>query len=147
MKFLGHIVSVDGCRPNPASVTAVSEMKVPTTVKEVRSFLGMCGFYRKHVPGFAKLALPLTNLTKKSQDFIWGQDCQKAFEHLKDRLTQAPILARANPDEVFVLTTDASDWSVGGVLTQRQSDGTAGVLGYFSKKLSDTEYRYSATDK
>ncbi len=69
VKFLGHIVSEAGCRPNPENVQAVQNMKTPTNAKGVRSFLGMCGFYRKHIPRFAKIAAPLTNMTRKSVEF------------------------------------------------------------------------------
>ncbi len=145
--FLGHRISADGCQPDPKNVEAVLKMKAPTTVKEVRRFLGMCGFYRKHIPSFAKIATPLTNLTKSNVTFTWKEECQKSFEQLKSCLVNAPILVKAQVNQPFVLTTDASDAHVGGVLSQPQSDGTSRPVGYFSKKLNPCETRYSATDK
>ncbi len=71
VKFLGHIVSKEGCRPDPANTEAIQKMKPPTSVKEVRRFLELCGFYRKHVPSFAQIAAPLTNLTKNTVEFVW----------------------------------------------------------------------------
>ncbi len=147
VKFLGHIVSAEGCKPDPSNVEAIRDMKAPTKVKEVRRFLGMCGFYRKHTPKFAKIATPLTNLTKINVPFVWTDKCQEAFEKLKQCLTQAPILVRADISQPFVVTTDASKTHVGGVLSQVQPDGTNKAIAYFSKKLKPTEVRYSATDK
>ncbi|MEL7520689.1 MAG: RNase H-like domain-containing protein, partial [Cyanobacteria bacterium J06553_1] len=104
------------------------------------------GFYRRHVKDFAKIALPLSNLTKKDKPFAWDLKCQLAFETLKKCLTEAPILVKPDMSKPFTLITDASDVSVGAVLTQREGS-TGRVIGYFSKKLSPTETRYSATDK
>ncbi len=133
---------------NPKNVDAVLEMRPPTKVKEVRRFLGMTGFYRKHIHNYAKIATPLTKLTRKTQTFKWTNQCQTAFETLKEYLSKAPILVRAQPHQPFILTTDASNNThVGGVLSQTQTDGETKPLGYFSKKLNSTENRYSATDK
>lgn len=145
--FLGYKISKEGSRPDSKNVEAVLEMKPPTTVKEVRRFLGMAGFYRKHVNNFAKIAAPLTNLTRAREEFRWTERCQTAFETLKDCLANAPILARVQKDYPLIVTTDASNTHVGGVLSQIQSDGVNKPLGYFSKKLNHTESRYSATDK
>ncbi len=82
VKFLGHIMSKEGCRPDPANTEAIKKMKPPTSVKEVRRFLGMCGFYRKHVPNFAQIAAPLTNLTRNTVEFAWTEKCQEAFREL-----------------------------------------------------------------
>ncbi len=122
-------------------------MKPPTSVKEVRRFLGMCGFYRKHVPSFAQIAAPLTNLTRNTAEFVWTDKCQEAFQELKSKLVKAHVLVRADIAKPFVLTTDASDTHVGGVLSQAQPDGSDRAIGYFSKKLKPTETRYSVTDK
>ncbi len=121
-------------------------MKPPTNVKKVRRFLGMCGFYRKHVPQFAKIAAALTNLTRDKAEFRWNDQCQEAFEKLKTRLTQAPILVKADIQRPFIVTTDASHTHVGGVLSQVQSDGSNKAIGYFSRKLKGAEFRFSATD-
>ncbi len=107
----------------------------------------MCGFYRKHIGGFAKVAAPLTNLTRKNVEFKRTEPCQNAFEEFKARLIQAPVLVGADIHKPFIVTTDASGTHVGGVLSQLQADGTNRALGYFSKKLKGAECRYSATDK
>lgn len=147
VKFLGHIVSEKGCQPDPKNVEAILQMKAPKDVKEVRRFLGMCGFYRKHISQFAKVAVPLTNLTRKDISFVWTPDCQEAFEILKSKMSQPPLLVKADVSKPFMLHTDASGTHVGAVLMQEQVDGTLQPLSYFSKKLKPTETRYSTTDR
>ncbi len=116
--FLGRRISVEGSQHDPNNIEAVMKMKPPTNVRGVRRFLGMCGFYCKHVPSFAKVATPLTNVTRSNTVFAWTEECQKSFAHLKDSLVNAPILVKAQVDQTFILTTDASDTHVGGVLSQ-----------------------------
>ncbi len=81
--FLSHRVSVEGCKPDPSNVKAIDKMKHPTTVKEVSRILGMCGFYRKHIPNYAKIATPLTDLTRASVEFKWSKECDNALSSLK----------------------------------------------------------------
>ncbi len=145
--FLGHRISEAGSTPDPKNIEAVANMKPPRTVKEVRRFLGMCSFYRRHVPAFAKIATPLTQLTRARATFQWTEGCQRAFDTLKECLVNAPVLVKAQVDQPFILTTDASNTHVGAVLSQPQPDGANKSIGYFSKKLSSCESRYSATDK
>ncbi len=130
-----------GCRPDPTNVEAVQNMKPPTNAKGVRRFLGMCGFYRKHIPGFAKIAAPLTNLTRKNTMFKWTEKYQEAFAEIKSRLTQAPVLVRADAHQQFITTADASDTHVGGVVSQIQEDGTNRAIVYFSRKVKAAEFQ------
>ncbi len=113
--LLGHRISAEGSKPDPKNIEAVAKMRAPTTVKEVRRFLGMCGFYRKHVPSFVKIAAPLTNLTRARTTFNWTEESQQAFEQLKACLMEAPVLVKAQVDQPFILTIDASNSHVGGV--------------------------------
>ncbi len=83
VKFLGHIVSTEEMKPDPENVEAVSKMKLSTNVKETRRFLGMAGFYRKHIKKLSALAAPLTDLMRKNQPFKWDETCQHAFEEIK----------------------------------------------------------------
>lgn len=147
VKFLGHIVSEKGSSPDPKNLKAITEMMPPKNVKEVRRFIGMCSFYRKFVPNFSKLASPITNLTRNSLAFNWTSSCQEAFECLKGKLQEPPILVKYEPELPLVLITDASNYSVGGVLHQVQPEGGVKPLGYFSRKLNNCEGRYSVTDK
>ncbi len=145
--FLGHRISAAGSKPDPKNIKTVVKMKAPTTVREVKRFLGMCGFYRKHVPSFAKIAAPFTNLTRTRTTFSWTEESQQAFEQLKACLMEASVLVKAQVDQHFILTTNACNSHVGGVLSQIQPDGSNQPTSYFSKKLNPRETRYSATDK
>ncbi len=107
----------------------------------------MVGFYRKYTATFSKIAVPLTNLTRKNEEFRWSAECPEAFDTLKEKLTTAPILGRTELHRPFVLQTDASTIHVGAVLLQHCKDGSPVTIGYFSKRLKPAETRYSTTDK
>ena len=146
IKFLGHLVSAKGVEVNPENVEGILKMASPKSTKEIRRFIGMCSFYRKFIPSFAKIAAPLTSLQSKIVKFIWTPECQQAFELLKLKLTSTPVLIKADLGKAFELHTDASDCHVGAVLMQREDDGLH-PIGYFSKKLTRCERKYSVTDK
>ena len=141
VSFLGHVISKNGIAVDPTKVEAVSQWEAPKTVSEIRSFLGLAGYYRKFIEGFSKLALPLTKLTRKGQAFIWDSDCEKGFQELKRRLTSAPILILPNPVESFVVYCDASLLGLGGVLMQNQQ-----VVAYASRQLKVHERNYPTHD-
>ena len=101
MDFLGHVISKDGIAVDPKKVEAVVNWRQPTNVTEVRSFLGLAGYYRRFVEGFAKIATPLTRLTQKGVKYEWSDDCERSFQELKHRLTTAPILATPSGTEGF----------------------------------------------
>ncbi len=145
--FLGHIVSEGGFRPDPGNVEVIVNMKPLTNVKETRKFLGMAGFYRKHIDKFSYMAAPLTDLTRKNQRFKWTVDCQQAFEDLKNELVSSPILVKVNLSKQFILETDASQHHGAAVLLPYDDEGLPRAVGYFSKKLKPAEVRYSATDR
>ena len=145
--YLGHVVSAKGVHTDPAKITAVAALPDPKTVEQVRSFLGLAGYYRKFIPQFATLAAPLVNLTKKGTKFLWGEDQKRAFVQLKDLLCTAPILAYPQFDQQFFLQTDASDIGLGAVLTQFDSNGNERAISYASRPLTDREKGYSATEK
>ena len=117
--FLGHVVSAKGIESDPDKIRAVIDWDTPTSVKEVRSFLGLTGYYRKFVPKYSSIASPLTNLTKDEVKFEWTAECQEAFESLKVKLTTAPILGYPNYDIPFILETDASLKGLGAGLSQK----------------------------
>ncbi len=146
IKFLGHIVSKDEIKPDPENVEAVEKMKPPTNVKETRRFLGMAGFYRKHIGKLSALAAPLTDLTRKNIPFVWDEVCQRAFEAIKRKLVSAPVLVKADLSWPFVVETDASQHHVAGVLLQYDDRGPR-TIAYFSKKMKPVESRYSTTDR
>ena len=116
--FLGHIVSAEGVSVDPQKVEAVSNWKRPTTVLEIRSFLGLAGYYRRFVQDFSKIAAPLTRLTRKGVKFEWSDQCEQSFQELKDRLTSAPVLALPDDSGEYVVFCDASRRGLDGVLMQ-----------------------------
>jgi len=146
LSFLGHVVSGEGIATDPEKTKLVSEWPVPTSVKEVRPFLGLAGYYRKFVKGYAKITTPLHDLTKKDVAFQWSSEVQSAFEMLKEALTSPPILAIPNDSDEFILDTDASEKSIGAVLSQVQ-DGVERVISYAGKTLNKREINYCITRK
>ena len=120
VSFLGHVINDKGaCQCSSTKVKAVSEWPQPKTRKEVKGFLGLTGYYRKFVKDYSKVALPLTELTKNTVAFVWGDEQQRAFEELKTRLQTAPVLAHPDPSRQFILNSDASGFAVAAVLSQQ----------------------------
>ena len=142
--YLGHLVSEHGIAPNPEKVRDVQEWPRPRDVKEVRQFLGLSGYYRRFMRGYAEVARPIIDLTKQGVPFVWTEECETAFETLKKRLTEAPILGYPRDEGELFLDTDASGYALGGILSQVQ-DGEERVLAYASKALSPAEQRYCTT--
>ncbi|KAI3503681.1 hypothetical protein L1887_32130 [Cichorium endivia] len=119
VQFLGHVVNKEGIKVDQAKVEAVKQWEVPKTPSEIRSFLGLAGYYRKFIENFSKIALPLTRLTKNSVKFVWGPEQQAAFDELRSRLSDEPILALIDGMEDIVVYCDASLLGFGAVLMQR----------------------------
>ncbi len=122
-------------------------MSQDARVTMLRLTMGFLGMNLIVIARETCIAAPLTNLTRGKVEFRWNNQCQEAFEELKTRLMQAPILVKADTQQPFVITTDASYTHVGGVLSLVQSDASNRAIGYFSRKLKGAEFRYSATDK
>ena len=144
VEFLGHIVSEFGVATCPDKIKAVSEWPIPRCVKEVRGFLGFCGYYRRFVRGFSMIASPLYKLTEIDRKFIWDEDCTEAFQELKSSLTHAPILSFPTPDGQIIVDTDASGYGLGIVISQLQEDQEK-VLLYDSVALDRAERNYCVT--
>ena len=139
-------ITAQGLKPNPARIEAVKQYKVPHDLHTVRQFLGLTSFYRRFVPGLARIATLLHELTKKEVPFKWTEACEIAFDHLKDKLVEAPILAYPNFNKEFTLETDASVCSLGAILLQFQEDKRLHPVAYASRALSDQEKRYAITE-
>ncbi|GJR08097.1 putative nucleotidyltransferase, ribonuclease H [Tanacetum coccineum] len=139
--FLGHIVSADGIIMDPSKVEAITKWPRPTTVTEVRSFLGLAGYYRRFVEGFSRLALPLTQLMRKGEKFVWTDERQESFEELKRRLVSAPILTLPSGSGGFQIYSDASKKGLGCVLMQHGK-----VIAYASRQLKPYEVNYPTHD-
>ena len=116
--FLGHVVSSHGISVDPAKIEAIQSWEQPKSVTEVRSFLGLAGYYRRFVEGFSRIATPLTQLTRKDTKFGWSEECEKSFQELKRRLISAPVLTIPSGSEGFVIYSDASGKGLGCVLMQ-----------------------------
>ena len=146
VKFLGHIVSRAGIKTDPMKTAAVAEWPPPSNVRELRSFLGFCTYYRRFVRNFADIAAPLHALTKEGVAFNWSTECQDSFRCLKSALVKAPVLQYPDPSKPFILDTDASSMGIGGVLSQIH-DGVERVVAYFSRTLTAPEKNYCVTRK
>lgn len=144
VKYLGHIVAEDGVRPDPGKVEAVKSWPEPKDKRALRSFLGLCTYYRRFVLNFSGVARCLHRLTEKEVDFVWTQEHADTFSRLKELICSVPVLAYPVPGCPFILDTDASGLGVGGVLSQ-VVDGEERVLSYYSKVLSKAETNYCVT--
>ncbi|KAJ3641514.1 hypothetical protein Zmor_028019 [Zophobas morio] len=146
VEFLGHIVSEKGIETNPTKALAIRDWPIPRDKHELRSFLGLCTYYRRFVEGYADIAAPLHQLMEQKATFKWSSTCEMAFKRLKTALCTSPILAYPRDKGMFVLDTDASNSGIGAVLPQIQ-DGEERVIEYFSKLHSKPERNYCATRK
>ena len=120
VEYLGHVVSAEGIRTDPRKLQAVRDYPAPIDLKSLRSFLGLCSYYRRFVPGFSKVAAPLHALTRKDVDYVWAQDCKDSFDKLRVLLASAPLLSYPDFQKLFILETDASGEGLGAVLAQRR---------------------------
>jgi len=144
--FLGHVISSEGIGTDPAKIRLVADWPTPTCADDVRSFLGLASYYRRFVKDFARKAAPLHQLIKKQVSFDWTDLAQESFEALKTSLTTPPVLAMPTDDDEFTLDTDASNYAVGAVLSQRQN-GIERVVAYASRSLDIREQNYCVTRK
>ncbi|KAD4385982.1 hypothetical protein E3N88_26151 [Mikania micrantha] len=141
VQFLGHVINADGILVDPLKIQAVTNWSLPKSPTDVRSFLGLAGYYRRFIQDFAKIASSLTKLTRKDVKFVWGDDQEKAFQELKSKLTQAPVLTLPDGPDDFVVYSDASYLGLGCVLMQRGK-----VIAYASRQLKTHEINYPIHD-
>ncbi|KMQ88697.1 enzymatic polyprotein endonuclease reverse [Lasius niger] len=144
--YLGHIIGDKGVKPDPNKIKSIMEFPTPRTPKNIKQFLGLAGYYRRFIPNFSKTAKPLTDLLKKNSTFNWQIKQVEAFNILKHSLCSSPVLQYPDFTKPFVLTTDASECAVGGVLSQ----GPVGKdlpIAYTSRVLNSAEQNYSTIEK
>jgi transposase InsO family protein len=147
-KFLGFIISTDGLEVDPKKVEAIQNWQQPTTVKGVQSFLGFGNFYRRFIADYSRITKPLHLLTRKDVAFYWGPDCQRAFEEIKRRLMEAPVLRHYEPGLETKVETDASEGCTGAVLSQRTGpDDRWRPVAFFSKSMDSAERNYGTPDQ
>ena len=144
--YLGFVISEEGIKPDEKKIEAIKSLPVPTCVREVRSFIGMCSYYRRFIPNFSQIAEPIIALTRKYAHFKWSDTHQRAFEYLKDSLTAVPLLVYPDSNKPYVLYTDSSDTCIGACLTQ-ECDGDEKPIYYLSHKLSRSQCKWSVVEK
>ena len=125
---LGHHISGDGIRVDESKFEVISNLSIPSCQKYVRSFLGLTGYYWRFIENFTNIASPLFKLLPKDCEFKWNPDCQLAFETLKTKIFEAPILSRPNWKLPFHISTDASDTALGAVLGKKEPDSLCHLL-------------------
>jgi hypothetical protein len=139
--FLRHVISAGGIAVDPSKVKDVLNWMPPTNASEIRSFLGLAGYYHRFIKDFSKIAKPMTRLLEKNKDFDWTEECQVSFEELKKRLTSAPVLTLPDITKKFDIYCDASRQGLGCVMMQ---DGQ--VVSYTSRQLRKHEEKYPTHD-
>ncbi len=146
LPFLGHVVSEKGIATDPSKIAKVRDAAVPKNIHELRSFLGLSGYYRKFIKNYAKHAEPLVKLTRSDTKYQWTQEQQASFDKLKAKLVKAPILAYPDFNKPFTLYTDASSVGLGGILSQTFDDKPR-VIAYWSETLTPGQRSWSATER
>ena len=152
ISYLGFTVNEKGIQPDSDKIKAISTLATPQSVRDVRSFIGMCSYYRRFIPKFSSIAEPLIELTRKYARFKWTEGCQLAFDSLKNSLIGASVLAYPDLNKPYNLYTDASNFAIGACLTQTHFDQDEGreverPIYFLSHKLSDTQSRWSTIEK
>ena len=147
--YLGHRIGSGKVQPEQDKVLSIRQYTQPTLKKQLRSFLGLTGYYRKFVPHYAQLPLPLTDLTRKTKPnkLDWTSECEAAFQALKSALCSSPILMSPDFQQDFIVQTDVSERGVGVVLSQLDEHGDDRPVAYYSHKLLPREERYSTVEK
>jgi hypothetical protein len=141
VKFLGHTISKDGISVDPSKVQEVMDWKPPKSAHQIRSFLGLTGYYHRFIPDFSRIAKPMTELLKKGVKFVWSEACDKAFHTLREHLTSAPVLTQPNMTKLFEVFCDASGTDLGCVLMQENR-----VIAYASRALRPHKKNYPIHD-
>lgn len=143
--YLGFEISAEGVRPGSSKIEAVKCFPEPKNVHEIRQFVGLASYFRKFIQNFATIARPLTDLTRQNTPWCWGQRQKEAFQNLKDKLVQRPILTLYNPEHIIELHCDASKIGLGGILFQKEPDSSKlKPLAYFSRKTTIDEEKLHA---
>jgi len=132
---------------DPIKLKDISDWPAPSTIKETRKFLGFCNFYRKFIKDYAKIAAPINQLVKKNTKFIWTEKAQKAFNKLKKKFEEKPILITPDPTKPFKIFADTSNHVTGAVLTQRDDNGVQHPYFFYLKLLSPVKKQYHTSEQ
>lgn len=144
--YLGHLVNRQGQFPDESKLASIKRFPDPRNLTDVRAFVALCGYYRKFIEGFALLAKPLTDLTKKELGFTWGKEQGEAFENLKNKMTQAPLLVHYDPTRKIQMRCDASHYGIGSIILQDHENNWKPVA-YASRLMRGPELNYTITEK
>lgn len=147
VNYLGHIISKDGIEVNPEKIAVVKSFPIPKNQKQVRSFLGLCNYYRRFILGYSKITHPLNQLLHKNKPFKWTSECTTAFEKLKNALISPPILALPDTAKEFILSTDASSTAIGFVLSQADTEGRERAIAYGGRSLRGAEFKWDVSER
>ena len=144
--YLGHVITNYGLKTNPQTMSAMTDLPIPSNLAALRQFLGLTSDYHWFIAQYAKFAHPLHSLTKKEVTFKWSSECQNAFDRLKEKLVSSPILCYPDFYRDFVLETDVSVKGLGAVLSQEQDDKRLHPVAYASGTLTPSKNNYSITE-
>ena len=147
IEWLGMVIEEGKITMDPGKLKGIQDWPAPTTVKQVRGFLGFGNFYRRFIRGFSEIARPLNELLKKDRKFEWTTECRQAFEDLKTRFTSEPVLMLPDQTKPFQIECDASKYASGAVLTQLDSNGDRHPCAFISKTFSPAERNYEIYDR
>jgi hypothetical protein len=147
VEYLGYHISSKGISMSQKKVATIQEWTAPKKVKDVQSFLGFANFYRRFIEGFSRICRPLTELTKVNVPFEWTAQCEEAFNLLKLKFIEAPILVHFYPDRPTIVETDASDFALGAILSQEVPEGQLHPVAFHSRKFKPAEINYDIHDK
>src|SRR3954467_5213615 len=142
VEYLGHVISDQGIQVDPKKIESIRVWPTPRNLSELHSFLGLTNYYRRFINEYAKKTGPLNQLLRKDQEFRWTKDCDVAMKFLQEKLCQAPILVPADPTKPFEVTTDASDFAIGAVLSQEGKP-----VAFESRQMSPAEKNYAIHEK
>ena len=147
VEYLGFIISPQGLNMDKTRVSTVQDWPLPCSVKDIQAFLGFCNFYRRFIHNYSKIAFPMTQLTRNKTPFEWSEAAERSFTDLKQAFCDAPLLAQFNYKEPTYLETDASEFAMGGILTQKAPDTHRHPVAFFSRKFTAAERNYGTPDQ
>ena len=146
-EYLGYVLSPQGLHMSPDKVRAITDWPTPRKVKDIQSFLGFCNFYRRFIPNYADITIPLTLLTHSKVRWEWGNSAQQAFDTLKEAFTNQTILAHWSPGLPLTVETDASDYAIASIISITEEDGEVRPIAFRSRALGHSELNYDTHDK
>lgn len=146
-KYLGYIIGYGGLKTDPDKILSILSWPVPKNLKQVRGFLGLCGWYRRFIENFSSIVFPITEVLSTKKKFIWTTEASDAFKKIQHLLTTAPVLMNPDFTKKFYVHCDASDFGIGAVLVQLDDNGAERPIAFMSKKLNSSQRNYSVTER